>query len=130
MRVVLPAILFLSSVNLAAAQSLSPMRGEVRSFTDRFAVRVQVGNPYERNMKFDMTVYDKDFYPVPFSSIPSELTIAGGATRQVVIVVPFEGQRERRVRICVESVAYKGNSTRVRTQVCGKFLAHTYVQQQ
>jgi hypothetical protein len=118
----------MASISSVNAQSLTPMRGEIRSFTDRFAVRVYVGNPYERRMEFDVAVYDKDFYPATASVTPSHVTVGGGSTHSVLVVVPFEGQRDRRVRICVEGVAYNGTSTRIRTQVCGKFLAHNYAQ--
>ena len=130
MRIAATAFVLLTAVSAADAQSLSPMRGEVRSFTDRFAVRVYVGNPYARKMDFAITVFDQNFYPAVASVTPPRVSIAGGETRPVIVVVPFEGQKERRVRICAEGVAFDGNSTRVRTQVCGKFLAHTYSLQQ
>jgi hypothetical protein len=129
MRIALAAIAVAASIQAASAQSLSPMRGEVRSFTDRFAVRVFVGNPYQRRMQFEVAVYDRNFFPAVASVVPSRVTIGGGETQPVLVVVPFEGQNERRVRICVEGVAYNGNSTRVRTQVCGKFVAHSFAQE-
>jgi hypothetical protein len=107
----------------AAAQSMTPMRGEVKSFTDRFAVRVFPGNPYPKRMQFEVKVYDQDFFPVEASVTPSRITIAGGETRAVTVVVPFEGKSSRRVRICTEAIPYTGKTTRIRTQVCGKFLA-------
>jgi hypothetical protein len=128
MRVIIAIVFALAWFSSASAQSLTPMRGEIRSFTDRFAVRVYVGNPYEKPMRFEVTVYDKDFYPALASVTPSQVTVGGGVTHPVLVVVPFEGQRERRIRICVEGVAFRGNSTRIRTQVCGKFLARNYAQ--
>ena len=127
MRVVFAFAFVLALLSSADAQSLSPMRGEIRSFSDRFAVRVYVGNPYDRRLQFNVAVYDKKFYPVIALVTPSRVTVAGGQTSPVLVVVPLDGQRERRIRICVEGVAYNGNSTRVRTQVCGKFLARNYL---
>jgi hypothetical protein len=128
MRVVFAFAFVLGLLSSANAQSLSPMRGEIRSFSDRFAVRLYVGNPYDRRMQFNIGVYDRKFHPVIASVNPARVTVAGGQTSPVLVVVPFEGESERRIRICVEGVAYRGNSTRVRTQVCGKFLARSYLQ--
>lgn len=128
MRVVFAFAIGLAWLSSANAQSLSPMRGEIRSFSDRFAVRLYVGNPYDRRMQFNIGVYDRKFRPVIASVNPARVTVAGGQTSPVLVVVPFEGESERRIRICVEGVAYRGNSTRVRTQVCGKFLARSYLQ--
>jgi hypothetical protein len=128
MRVIASLIALIAWCSLASAQSLSPMRGEIRSFSDRFAVRVYVGNPYEKRMQFDVAVYDTNFYRAVASVTPSRVSVAGGQTFPVLVVIPFEGQRERRIRICVEGVAYQGNSTRMRTQICGKFLARNYGQ--
>jgi hypothetical protein len=41
----------------------------------------------------------------------------------VLVVVPFEGKPDRRVRVCAESVPFANQPTRIRTQVCGRFLA-------
>jgi hypothetical protein len=122
MRIVFLLVLLLWTLP-AAAQSMTPMRGEVKSFTDRFAVRVFPGNPYARKMQFEINVYDQDFFPVTASATPAKVSIAGGETRSVTVVVPFEGRSSRRVRICIEGIPYVAKTTRIRTQVCGKFLA-------
>ncbi|TGV78861.1 hypothetical protein EN792_044160, partial [Mesorhizobium sp. M00.F.Ca.ET.149.01.1.1] len=49
----------------ATSQSMTPMRGEVRSFTDAFAVRVFPGNPYNQRIRVEVHVYDQYFQPVP-----------------------------------------------------------------
>lgn len=127
MRVIAAICVVIALCGQVSAQSLSPMRGEVRSFSDRFAVRVQVGNPYGKRMRFNVTVYDRNFFPETASVTPSHIEIAGGATAPVLVVVPFNGEQEKRIRICAEGLAYQGNSTRIRTQVCGKFLARSYM---
>ena len=58
---------------------MSPMRGEVMSFTDSFAVRVFPSNPYEQRIKVLVRVYDQNFYPVDARVTPAEFMLAGKA---------------------------------------------------
>ena len=108
----------------AAAQSLTPMRGEVRSTTDQFAIRVFPANPYKHRISVEIKVYDETFAPIRASVMPAIAVMAPEDNRGVLVLVPFEGRPERRVRICAESIAFEDSSTRLRTQVCGRFLAH------
>lgn len=105
------------------AQSMTPMRGEVTSFTDAFAVRVFPANPYEQPIDVDVRVYDQDFAHVAASVLPGSFSLAAGASRSVLVVVPFAGAAVRKVRICTESVPFPDSQTRIRTQICGKFIA-------
>lgn len=106
----------------AAAQSMSPMRGEVTSFTEAFAVRVFPANPYEHRIKVEIRVYDQDFRPVRARVLPSDFMLGGQASRPVLVVVPFDGGATRKVRICTESVPFPGEQTQIKAQICGKFL--------
>lgn len=106
----------------AAAQSMSPMRGEVTSFTGAFAVRVFPANPYEHRIKVEVRVYDQDFRPISARIMPSDFMLGGQASRPVLVVVPFEGAAVRKVRICTESVPFPGEQTQIKAQICGKFL--------
>jgi hypothetical protein len=108
----------------AAAQSMTPMRGEVRSFTDAFAVRVFPGNPYDQRIRVEVHVYDQDFQPIDAQISPSAFLLAGQASRPVLVVVPFDGANERKVRICTESIPFPGEQTQIRAQICGKFFGH------
>lgn len=108
----------------AAAQSMTPMRGEVRSFTNAFAVRVFPGNPYDRRIRVEVHVYDQDFQPIDAQISPSAFLLAGQASRPVLVVVPFDGASERKVRICTESIPFPGEQTQIRAQICGKFFGH------
>ncbi len=127
MRIAVLALGFLCVVGLAAepvrAQSLTPMRGEVNSFTDRFAIRVYPGNPYQQKIRIDVKVYDADFNEIQAIVAPSTMMIGPGDQRSVNVVVPFGGAKERKVRVCAESIPFPQQATRVRAQVCGKFLA-------
>ena len=107
----------------ASAQSITPMRGEVKSFTDKFAVRVFAMNPYNKRVKIEVKVYDDTFRPVGAVVLPSEAMVGAQDNRSVMVMVPFDGQQQRRVRICAESVPFATQTTRLRTQVCGKFFA-------
>ena len=108
--------------NAACPQAMSPMRGEVMSFTDSFAVRVFPSNPYEQRIKVLVRVYDQDFYPIAARVTPAEFTLAGNGSRPVLVIVPFEGAAQRKVRICTESVPFPNEQTQIRAQICGKFL--------
>ncbi len=99
------------------------MRGEVKSFTDQFAIRVFPANPYPRRIKIEVKAYDEDFAPINAVVMPQAVMLAPEDNRSVMVLVPFEGKTERRVRICAESIPFEDKSTRLRTQVCGRFLA-------
>ncbi|MDX8477370.1 hypothetical protein RFN28_02620 [Mesorhizobium sp. VK24D] len=108
----------------ATAQSMTPMRGEVRSFTDAFAVRVFPGNPYDQRIRVEVHVYDQDFQPINAEISPSAFLLAGQASRPVLVIVPFDGATDRKVRICTESIPFPGEQTQIRAQICGKFFGH------
>jgi hypothetical protein len=122
MRVILAALCALLPA-LAVAQSMSPMRGEVASFDDRFAVRVFPGNPYGHRIRVEVKVYDQSFRPVEAEVLPSSFMLGAEASRPVLVVIPFAGAAERKVRICTESIPFPGQNTQIRAQICGKFLA-------
>ncbi len=107
----------------AAAQALNPMRGEVKSFTDHAAFRVFPANPYPRRIKVEVKVYDETFAPIAAFVSPPAALLGPEDNRSVTVLVPFEGRTERRIRICAESVPFEDKATRLRTQVCGRFLA-------
>ncbi|QND62599.1 hypothetical protein HB777_00865 [Mesorhizobium loti] len=108
----------------AQAQSMSPMRGEVNSFTNVFAVRVFPANPYDRKIQIEIHVYDQDFQPVDAGISPNVFQLASQASRSVLVVVPFDGAAERKVRICTESIPFPNQQTQIRAQICGKFFGH------
>jgi hypothetical protein len=111
------------SITPLHAQSLSPMRGQVKSFTHQFAIRVYPANPYNKQIKVEMKVYDQDFNPVNDARIsPSEFKLGANAVRPVNVLVPFNGQKERKVRVCVESIPFPGKTSNIKAQICGKFL--------
>lgn len=120
---VLVAGVLAAATSSASAQALSPMRGEVKSFTDQAAFRVYPANPYARRIKVEVKVYDETFAPINAAVMPAAAMLAPEDNRSVMVLVPFEGKTERRIRICAESVPFEDKATRLRTQVCGRFLA-------
>ncbi len=110
------------SPSLVTAQALSPMRGTVKSYTDSFAVRVFPANPYEHRIRIEMRVYDQDFNPVDARISPANFTLGGRMARPVNVLISFEGARERKVRVCAESIPFPGKTSNIKAQICGKFL--------
>ncbi|MEP1208840.1 MAG: hypothetical protein ABJM29_14165 [Rhizobiaceae bacterium] len=109
----------------AAAQAMSPMRGQVKSFTDFFALRVYPANPYSHRVRMEVKVYDQDFRPVRARVSPSQFTLGGRLARPVSVIVPFAGTKNRKVRVCTEAIPFptqQKSATTIRAQVCGKFL--------
>lgn len=107
----------------ASAQSMSPMRGEVTSFSDEFALKVFPRNVYPHRIGIEMRAYDQDFRPIKAFIMPDRFRLATQDVRAVTVIVPFDGENERRIRVCAESVPLMNKQSRVRTQICGKFLA-------
>jgi len=114
---------FLPLAAAAGAQSLTPMRGEVTSFTEVFAVRVFPSNPYGHRIRLEVKVYDQDFKPVNAQVSPSSFMLGSQASRPVTVVVPFTDAATRKVRVCAESIPFPNQQTQIRAQICGKFLA-------
>ncbi len=112
-----------ATAGTAAAQALTPMRGQVKSVTDQFAFRVFPANPYKHKISIEVRVYDENFAPVAARVMPAAATLAPEDNRSFMVVVPFDGLAERKVRICAESIPFANTATRLRTQVCGRFFA-------
>lgn len=114
----------------AAAQAMSPMRGEVQSFTDSFALKVYPANPYDHRIRIEVKVYDQDFFPVEAIVYPSSFTLGGRFARPVTVLVPFNGRDSRKVRVCTESIPFPGQQARttIKAQVCGKFIGKRALQ--
>lgn len=106
----------------AEAQSMTPMRGQINSVTDAFAVRVYPSNPYRDPIRIEVHVYDQNFYEVSAQVTPNGFMLASGTSRPVTVVVPFEQAKDRKVRVCTESIPFPGQQAQIRTQICGKFL--------
>ncbi len=90
--------------------------------TDEFAVRLTVGNPYNKAVTFNVLAFDENYEPVDAIIVPSKLRIGSRDTKQIVVRFPFEGKPMRKVRVCAEGLFSQNNNTAIRTQVCGRYL--------
>lgn len=115
-------IMGLALVPQVSAQALSPMRGTVKSFSDQFAVRVFPANPYNHRIRIVVKVYDQNFRPVDAKVSPSQFTLGGNTSRPVNVMIPFDGESERKVRVCAEAVPFPGKTSNIKAQICGKFM--------
>lgn len=124
-RLSLPAALLamLAATMAVHAQSMSPMRGTVTSFSDEFALKVYPHNVYQHRILMEVRVYDQDFRPVKATVWPQQFWLAGQDRRPVTVLVSFDGAAERRVRVCAESVPFMESRSQIKAQICGKFLA-------
>ncbi|MGV6819152.1 MAG: hypothetical protein ACWA5T_01490 [Parvularcula sp.] len=111
-----------SLFGVAAAQSMTPMKADIVTFSDRAAVRVYVRNPYARAQRFDMEVYDPDGRISSDALISSQrVSLAPGAQSSVLVITPLQGQPTREVIICATSMPFYGSGNGVRGQVCGNY---------
>ena len=114
---------FCAGVTPAAAQSLTPMRGMITSYSDEFALKVYPRNPYPHSIKVDIRAYDQDFRPIEAMIWPSSIQLAPNAAKPVTVMISFQNLLERRVRVCVESIPVATEQSQIKAQICGKFLA-------
>ncbi|WP_375201564.1 hypothetical protein [Hyphococcus sp.] len=120
MRAFLIIFLLVASPH-AAAQGLSPMKGEIRTYSHQFAVLLTASNPYNTAQRFSVALRDEWGEPaqrvqatVPnFSLPPGE----SGAFYVWGDVPP-----SKRILVCVTSQFFAtGAGAPVRGEVCGKF---------
>ena len=105
----------------AMAQSLSPMHktGTTPSQTKGF--RLQVGNPYDAAMIFEIIPMDTQFRSTAPSAVvrPSEIKLAPGFSRSVLVAFDIApGTKERTIGVCVQPKNFDGP---VFPRVCGTY---------
>ena len=113
-------------VGRAEAQSISPTLGEVRSFTHEFALRVKAENHDRAGALIVMRAYDSRFRPIRASFSHASFRLGAGNSRRVTVVIPFEGARERYVRVCAERLPRRLGAHTIRTRTCGKYRARRF----
>lgn len=123
MRLACATLALAISAGASHAQSLTPVMGRVTTSQDMFQLRVKPRNTYSRRMRMEVRVYDAKFRPVRALISPWRFGIAAGSTRNVKIMVPFNGRAKRKVRVCVEAMPYSNTNQQIRTQVCGRYIA-------
>lgn len=106
----------------AAAQSLSPMKGNVVTFAEKGAVRLKLRNPYYDARRFTVDAFTLEGKPLADILLSTRaLSLAPGAETSVLVVAPLEGQPQRSIYVCATSMPYYSRGNGLRGQVCGKY---------
>ena len=126
-----PVILALLSCGLvsagapsASAQSLTPMKADIYTFSDQAALRLNVRNPYDSATRFSVHAYTETWVPVndvQFSR--DQFTMAAGSTAPLTVIAPLNGATSKTMYVCVLSQPIYGAGSGLRGQVCGKYRA-------
>lgn len=120
-------VLGVGLASAAAAQSLTPMTTAVGSVSDRFLVKLDVGNPYGAAMEFRVLAYDLDNRPIPDLWVnPPTFTLQPGGLRRILASAPFDGADSRQVLICAETFHPQASGANIRGQVCSRVLARRW----
>lgn len=117
------ALLIMASVPVSAAhaQSLSPMKQTLFTYSDQFAMRLFVRNPYDRAERFAVRIID-DGDDLPYSTASSDYLIAPAGER-VSFIVAGDATRDRELAVCVRSEPIIGNAGLAFVgEVCGRYL--------
>lgn len=125
MRLFAFIILLMALAPSAYGQALSPMRHEVVSFGDRFALRLTAHNPYRHVIHSEFKVYEEDWTPIHDLTMTSRAAMLGPGSRQpLMVILPFGALPERTVLVCHETkiAVYHANNF-IRGQVCGRYRA-------
>jgi hypothetical protein len=114
-------ILFLLVSPHAAAQGLSPMKGEVRTYSHQFAMLLTASNPYNTPQRFSVALRDEWNQPVPRvqATVPN-FSLPPGETG--AFYVWGDVPASKRILVCVTSQFFAtGAGSPVRGEVCGKY---------
>lgn len=109
--------------NSAFAQQLSVKSGKLLTFADHVTLIVVPKNTFNKQKRMLVRVYDHNFKLIKAKVSPRDFKLAGGATRNVRVTVPFLGKSKKKFRICAEQFPESGTTQQVRTRVCGRFHA-------
>lgn len=113
--------LFLMSFSPAAAQSLSPMTGEIRTYSHQFAILLTASNPYNSAQRFSVALRDEWGKPAPRvqATVPN-FSLPAGETG--AFYVWGDVPASKRIFVCVTSQFFStGTGAPVRGEVCGRY---------
>lgn len=114
-------LLVLAAGGAASAQSLSPMRNDGETPSNIKGFKLSVGNPYKTRMVFEVLPVDPKFEVLAADAAVnfSELAMAPGTTRQVIVTFRIDPQiKERTIGVCVQPKQIEGT---VMPRVCGTY---------
>lgn len=104
-----------------SAQSVSPLRKEGTTMTNKKAFYVNVGNPYKTPMVFSLTPMEAD-YATPARKVvvrPAKLKLGVNQSKRVIFMFEIQkDQKERKVALCVTPEGITGP---VLPRVCGTY---------
>jgi hypothetical protein len=106
---------------MAAAQSLSPMRNEGTTPSDTKGFRLLVGNPYAAKMTFLIIPMDPKFVTLAAEAKVNfpEITMAPGMKRQIIVTFKIDpALKERTIGVCVQP---KNLVSSILPRVCGTY---------
>ena len=107
----------------AQAQTVAPMTAAVGAYGEQFLVRLNVRNPYPDTRDFTLAAFDEAGGPISVWSSAPAFRLAAGKGRMLAVSAPFEGRPNRRIVLCVETVAGETETGRLLTQVCSTVQA-------
>lgn len=108
-------------VTAASAQSVTPLRKEGTTLTDKKAFYVNVGNPYKAPMVFSLTPMEADYQTLASKTVvrPARVKLGVGQTKRIVFMFEIQkDQKERKVALCVSPENLDGP---VLPRVCGTY---------
>jgi hypothetical protein len=124
MRLAIAVLITLCAGASAWGQGLSPMKGEITTFGEEAALRVQLRNPYDRAVRFEIDVLTEDWRRLEGARlVRRQVPLAPGATTSIMAVIPLEGERLRTFYLCATSQPFRRGGSGIRGQVCGKYRA-------
>jgi hypothetical protein len=106
----------------ASAQSVTPLRKQGTTLTDKKAFYVSIGNPYKVPMVFSLAPMEAD-YATPADRVvvrPAKLKLGVNQTKRVIFMFEIQkDQKERKVALCVSPEGITGP---IQPRVCGTYL--------
>ncbi|MEX6632924.1 hypothetical protein [Hyphococcus lacteus] len=121
MRLIIAFLTILFAPHPAMSQALSPMNGEVKTYTDVFALQLKALNPYDSAQQFSVRILDDQGAPVKDVQMArSILNLPPSATNAFYIWGKVAA--ERRIMVCLTSPYFSnGVGAQIRGEVCGKY---------
>ena len=117
----LALVLLAAQAQAAGAQTVTPLRKEGTTLTQKKAFYVNIGNPYNTPMTFSLRTLESDFTTPAEGSVvrPNKVKLGVNRTRRVIVAFTIpEESRERQIALCVMPEGIEGP---VRPRVCGTY---------
>lgn len=125
LNLLLTLLILVCGLGTAASQSMYPLERFIKATSDVFALHVTAVNAGTRKQgRLQVRVYDTKFRLIKARVTPRTMILSGNGSRRVLVEVPFEGKKRRKIIVCTEKQATeKRGQVNIRTRVCGRFYA-------